>query len=184
MFVRALCSRVPVEDWPSLQIALQYLPDKQAYLHFKVLVCIQYLGQLSRTNGSVKPKRAAPRARGARAEDKRPAESDMGDSVIRTYTIPNWKSIVGPLVTASHECENDTVIHCKIKYELLIAYASLNTQKDSGERDAGWDEELCDGTLRRAIEMAFSPTIVQDSEEAESIKLLGELLGDILFETN
>lgn len=179
MFVGALCGRVPIEDWPSLQTALEYLPDKQAYLHFKLLVCIHYLGHLSRPDGPAKAKRAAPRARGARAEEKR---LDMGDSVVRTYAIPNWKSTLAPLVSASSKGQNNVAMYCKIKYELLVTYASLNDQQEPGGRDAGWDEELQDGSLRKTIKTVFCPTVVQDQEEAESVNLLGELLGDILFE--
>ena len=182
MFVGALCGRVPVEDWPSLQNALEYLPEKQAYLHFKLLVCIQYLGYLSRSDGPAKGKRAAPRARGARAEEKHPEESILGDSAVRTFTIPNWKSTVWPLVSASHKDQNNVVIYCKIKYELLITYALLNNQQEQGRRDAGWDEELCDGSLRRTIQMVVGQTVIRDKEEAECVKLLGELLGNILFE--
>lgn len=109
MFVRTLYGRVPIEDWPSLQIALEYLPDKQTYLHFKLLVCIQYLGNSSRPDGPVKAKRAAPRARGARVEEKRP-ESNVGDSVVRAYTIPNWKSTVGPPVSASRRGGDNVAI--------------------------------------------------------------------------
>jgi len=155
------------------------LPDKQAYLHFKLLVCIHYLGHLSRSDGPVKAKRAAPRARGARAEEKRP---DMGDSVVRTYVIPNWKSTLAPLVSASSKGQKNVAMYCKIKYELMATYASLNDQQEPGGRDAGWDEELQDGSLRKAIETAFCPTVVQDQEEAEGVNLLGEILGDILFE--
>ena len=183
MFVGALCGRVPIEDWPSLQTALEYLPDKQAYLHFKLLVCIQYLGQVSRSNGPTKAKRAAPRVRGARAEEKPPEESNVGSSVTRAYTIPNWKTTVGPLVSASHKGQKNVAIYCEIKYELLVTYASLNNQQEPGGRDAGWGEELHDGSLRQTVEAAFAPTVVRDKEEAESVKLLGELLGDILFET-
>lgn len=182
MFVRTLCGRVPIEDWPSLQTAFEYLPEKQVYLHFKLLVCIQYLGNISRSDGPVKGKRAAPRARGARAEEKRLEESDLWSSAVRTFAIPNWKSTVGPLVSVSRQDENNVVIYCKIKYELLVTYAFLNNQQEQGRRDAGWDEELRDGSLRRTIEMVFGPTVVQDEEEAESVRLLGELLGDILFE--
>ena len=182
MFVGALCGRVPIEDWPSLQTALEYLPDKQAYLHFKLLVCIQYLGHFSRSDGPVKAKRAAPRARGARTEEKRPEESNVGDSVTRAYTIPNWKTTVGPLVSASHKGHKNVTVYCKIKYELLVTYASLNNQREPEGRDAGWDEELHDGSLRETVETVFAPTVVRNKEEAESIKLLGELLGDILFE--
>lgn len=180
MFVGALCGRAPIEDWPSLQTALEYLPDKQPYLHFKLLVCTQYLGQFARSDGSVKTKRAAPRARGARAEEKRPEDSNTANSFTRAYTIPSWKTTVGPQVSASHK--KNVVIYCKIKYELLVTYASLNNQQEPEGRDAGWDEELRDGSLRQTIEEGFSPSIVRDKEEAESVKLLGELLGDILFE--
>lgn len=181
MFVRTLCGRVPIGDWPSLQITLEYLPDKQTYLHFKLLVCIQYLGNFSRPDGPVKAKRAAPRARGARVEEKRP-ESNTGDSVVRAYIIPNWKSTVGPLVSAPQKGEDNVTIYCKIKYELLVTYASLNDQQEPGGRDVGWDEELNDGSLRRTIGSVFGPSVVRGKEEAEEIKLLGELLGDILFE--
>lgn len=180
MFVGTLCGRAPIEDWPSLQTALEYLPDKQPYLHFKLLVCTQYLGQFARSDGSVKTKRAAPRARGARAEEKRPEDSNTANSFTRAYTIPSWKTTVGPQVSASHK--KNVVIYCKIKYELLVTYASLNNQQEREGRDAGWDEELHDGSLRQTIEEVFSPSIVRDKEEAESVKLLGELLGDILFE--
>jgi hypothetical protein len=182
MFVGALCGRVPIEDWPLLQTALEYLPDKQPYLHFKLLVCIHYLGQLSRSDGPVKAKRAAPRARGARTEEERPEGSNMGDSVVRTYAIPNWKSTVGPLVSASYKGQNNVGMYCKIKYELLVAYASLNDHQELGGRDAGWDEELHDGSLRKTIETAFDPRLVRKKEDAEGVNLLGELLGDILFE--
>ena len=182
MFVGALCGRVAVEGWSSLQIALEYLPDKQVYLHFKLLVCIQYLGHFSRTDGPVKARRAAPRARRARAEGKRPEESNVGNSDRRAYTIPNWRTSVGPLVSASHKGQNNFTVYCKIKYELLVTYATLNDQQEPGGRDAGWDEELHDGTLRRTVEAVFVPTVVLDEEEAKSVKLLGELLGDILFE--
>ena len=182
MFVGALCGRVPIEDWPTLQAALEYLPDKQAYLHFKLLVCIQYLGEFSRSDGPVKTKRAAPRARGTRSEEKLPEASNVGNSVTRAYTIPNWKTTVGPLVSASHKGQKNVTIYCEIKYELLAAYASLNNQQEPGGRDVGWDEELHDGSLRRTVETVFAPTVVRDKEEAESVKLLGELLGDILFE--
>lgn len=181
MFVRTMCGRVPIDDWPSLQIALEYLPDKQAYLHFKLLVCIQYLGNFARPDGPVKAKRAAPRARGARVEETL-RESNTGGSVMRTYPIPNWKSTVGPLVSAFQKGEDNVTIYCKIKYELLVTYASLNDQQEPGGRDQGWDKELNDGSLRRAIESVFGPNAVRDKEEAEEIKLLGELLGDILFE--
>lgn len=106
----------------------------------------------------------------------------MGDSVVRTYTIPNWKSAVRPLVAADHQGQDNVGIHCKIKYELLITYASLNDQKEQGEGDAGWDEELHDGSLRKTIETVFDPTVTQDIEEAENVKLLAGLLVDILFE--
>ena len=182
MFVGALCGRVPIEDWSSLQTALEYLPDKQAYLHFKLLVCIQYLGHFSRSDGPAKTKRAAPRARGTRAEEKRPEESNAPGSVIRAYTIPTWKSTVGPLVATSHKGQKNATVYCKIRYELVVTYASLNNQQEPEGRDAGWDEELHDGSLRRTIEAVFAPTAVRDKEEAESVKLLGELLGDILFE--
>jgi len=182
MFVGTLCGRVPVEDWSSLQTALEYLPDKQAYLHFKLLVCIQYLGHFSRSDGPVKTKRAAPRVRGARTEEKRPEESNVENSVTRTYMIPNWKTTVGPLVSASHKSEKNVTVYCKIKYELLVTYAALNDQREPRERDAGWDEELHDGSLRQTVETVFAPAVVRDKEEAESVKLLGEMLGDILFE--
>ncbi|KAF9653198.1 hypothetical protein BDM02DRAFT_2184490 [Thelephora ganbajun] len=182
MFVGALCGRIPIGDWVSLQTALEYLPDKQAYLHFKLLVCIQYLGHFSRPDGSVRAKRAAPRARGAGAEEKRLEESNVGDSVTRVYTIPNWKTTVGPLVSASHKGQKNVKICCEIKYELLVTYASLNNQQKPEGRDAGWDEELHDGSLQRTVEVVFSPTVVRDKEEAENVKLLGELLRDILFE--
>jgi hypothetical protein len=183
MFVGALCGRVPIEDWSSLQTALEYSPDKQAYLHFKLLVCMQYLGQNSRPpDGGAKTKRAAPRARGARAEEKRPEESNTVGSVTRAYTIPNWKTVVEPLVSASHKGQKNVTIYTKIKYELLVTYATLNNQQEPEGRDAGWDEELDDGSLRRTVQAVFSPTIVGDKEEGESVKLLGELLGDILFE--
>ena len=182
MFVGALCGRVPVEDWSPLQTALEYLPEKQAYLHFKLLVWIQYLSHFSHSDGPVKTKRAAPRARGARAEEKRPEESNVGDSVARAYAIPNWKTTVGPLVSASHKGQKNVTIYCKIKYELLVTYASLNNQQGPEGRDAAWDEALHDGSLRRTVEAVFAETAVRDKEEAESVKLLGELLGDILFE--
>ena len=182
MFVGALCGRVPIEDWSSLQIALQYLPEKQVYLHFKLLVCIQYLGHFSRSDGPTKTKRAAPRARGTRAEEKRPEEPNAAGSVTRAYTIPNWKTTVGPLVSASHKGQKDVTVYCKIKYELLVTYTSLNDQQGPEGRDAGWDEELHDGSLRQTVEAVFAPTVVRDKEEVESVKLLGELLGDILFE--
>lgn len=181
MFVGALCGRVPIEDWPLLQAALEYLPEKQGHLHFKLLVCIQYLGHLSRSGGPVKGKRAAPRARGARVEEKRPEGPNLGHSVVRTFTIPNWKSTVGPLFSASHEGQDNEAIYCKIKYELLVTYGLLNDQQEEGGRDVGWDEELRDGSLRRTIERVFSPTFVWDKEETESVRLLGELLVDILF---
>ena len=152
------------------------------YLHFKLLVCVQYLGHLSRTDGPVKAKRAAPRARGARVEEERPEESNLGGSDVRTFIIPNWKSTVGPLVSASHKGQNNAGVYCKIKYELLVTYALLNDQQEGGGRDVGWDEELSDGSLRRTIGTAFGPTVVRGKEEAESVKLLGELLGDMLFE--
>ena len=183
MFVGAVCGRVPVEDWSSLQTALQYLPDKQAYLHFKLLVCIQYLGHFSRSDGPVKAKRAAPRARGARADEKRPEESNAASSVTRVYTIPNWRMAVEPLVSGSHQDQKNVTNYCKIKYELLVTYASLNNQQEPEGRDAGWDEELHDGSLRGTVEAVFAPTSVRDKEGAESVRLLGELLGDILFET-
>lgn len=182
MFVRTLCGRVPIEDWPSLQTALEYLPEKQAYLHFKLLVCIQYLGHLSRSDGPVKGKRAAPRARGARAEEKRPEESNPGDSLVRTFIIPNWKSTVGPLVSVPHKGQNNVAIYYKIKYELLVAYALLNDHQKQGGRDIGWDEELRDGSLRRTIETVFGSTVIRDEGEAAGVKFLGELLGDILLE--
>ena len=182
MFVGAVYSRVPIEDWPSLQTALEYLPDKQPYLHFKLLVYIQYLGQFSRPDGSIKTKRAAPRARGARGEEKRPEESIAAGFVTRAYTIPNWKTTVGPLISASHKGQKDAMIYSKIKYELLVTYASLNNQQEPEGRDAGWDEELHDGSLRRTVEAVFAPNITRDEDEAESVKFLGELLGDILFE--
>jgi len=182
MFVGALCGQFPIEDWSSLQTALEYLPEKQANLHFKLLVCIQYLGQFSRSNGPVKAKRAAPRARGAGAEEKRPEVSNAGNSVTRTYTIPSWTTTVGPLVSAFHKNQQNVAVYCGIKYELLVTYATLNDQQEPGDRDAGWDEELHDGSLRRTIEAAFAPAVVRDQEEAENVKLLGELLGDILFE--
>lgn len=183
MFVGALCVRVSIEDWPCLQTALECLPEQQVYLHFKVLVCIQYLGHSSRSDGPAKGKRAAPRARGAGAEGKRPEESNLGDPVVRTFTIPNWKSTVEPLVCASHQGKNSVAVYCKIKYELLVAYALLNDQRQQqGGRDSGWDEDLRDGSLRETIEMVFSPTTLRDKEEGKTVKLLGELLGDILFE--
>jgi len=182
MFVGALCGRVPIEDWSSLQTALEYLPEKQAYLHFKLLVCIQYLGHFSRSDGPAKTKRAAPRARGTRVEEKHPEESNAAGSVTRTYTIPSWKTTVEPLVSASHEREKNVTVHCKIKYELLVTYASLDNQQEPGGRDVSWGEELRDGSLRRTIEAVFAPTDVRDEEEAESVELLGELLGDVLFE--
>jgi hypothetical protein len=184
MFVGALCGRVQIDEWPSLQMALQYLPDKQPYLHFKLLICIQYLGHFSRSDGLAKAKRAAPRVRGARTEEKRREESNVGGSVTRAYTIPNWQSTVGPLVSTSHKGHKNAMMYCKIEYELLVAYASLNDLQEPGGRDAGWDEGLRDGSLRRTVEAAFSPAVVRDKEEAESVKLLGELLGDILFEDN
>ena len=182
MFVGAICSRVPIEDWASLQTALEYLPDKQPYLHFKLLVCIQYLGHFSRPDGPVKTKRAAPRARGAGAGEKRPEESNAVDSVARAYTIPNWKTTVGPLVSASHKVQKNDMIYSKIKYELLVTYAALNNQQEPEGRDAGWGEELHDGSLRRTVEAVFTPTTGRGKAEAESVKFLGELLGDILFE--
>jgi len=182
MFVGALCGRVPIEDWPTLQTALAYLPDKQAYLHFKLLVCIQYLGEFSRSDGPAKTKRAAPRARGARAEEKHSEVSNAENSVARAYAIPNWKKTVGPLVSAFHNGQKNVTIYCKIKYELLATYASLNNQQEPAGRDAGWDEELHDGSLQRTVEAVFASTVVQDKEEAEGVKLLGELIGDILFE--
>jgi hypothetical protein len=106
----------------------------------------------------------------------------MGNSVARAYTIPNWKAAVGPLVSASDKNQKNVTVYCKIKYELLVTYAALNDQQESGGRDAGWDEELHDGSLRRTVEAVFAPAVVRDKEEAESVKLLGELLGDILFE--
>jgi hypothetical protein len=182
MFVGALCVRVPIEDWACLQTALEYLPEKQVYLHFKLLVCIQFLGHSSRSDGPAKGKRAAPRARGARAEEKRPEESNLGDQSVRTFTIPNWKSTVEPLVSGSYKGKNNVAIYGKIKYELLVTYSLLNDQQGQRGRDAGWDEELLDGSLRQTIETVFSPTVIRDKEEAESMELLGELLGDILFE--
>lgn len=182
MFVGALCGRVPIEDWPSLQTALEYLPDKQGCLHFKLLVCIQYLGPFSRSDGPAKTKRAAPRARGAKAEEKRPEESNAGHSVTRAYAIPNWKTTVGPLISASNKDQRNAGIYCRIKYELLVTYACLNNRQEPGGRDPGWDEELHDGSLRRTVQTAFAPAVVRDKDEAESVKLLGELLGDILFE--
>lgn len=183
MFVGALCGRVPIEDWPSLQTALEYLPDKQGSLHFKLLLCIQYLGHFARPDGPAKTKRAAPRARGAKAEDKRPGEPNAANSVTRAYAIPNWKTTVGPLVSAPNKDEESAAIYCKIKYELLVTYASLNDRQEPGGRDTGWDEELHDGSLRRTVEAIFAPTVTRDKEEAESVKLLGELLGDTLFES-
>jgi len=107
----------------------------------------------------------------------------VGNSIARVYTIPNWKTTVGPLVSASHKGQKNVTIHCKIKYELLAAYASLNNQQEPEGRDASWNEELHDSSLRRTVEAVFAPTVVRDKEEAESIKLLGELIGDILFES-
>lgn len=106
----------------------------------------------------------------------------MASSVTRAYTIPNWKTTVGPLVSAFHQGQKNITVYCKIKYELLVAYAALNDQQEPGGRDAGWDEELNDGSLRKTVEAVFSPTVVRDEGEAESVKLLGELLGDLLFE--
>jgi len=182
MFVGALCGRIPIEDWSSLQTALEYFPEKQAHLHFKLLVCIQYLGHFSRSDGSAKTKRAAPRVRGTKTEEKLPEVSNAVGSVARAYTIPNWKTTVGPMVSASHRGQKNVTVYCKIKYELLVTYASLNNQQEPGGRDAGWDEELHDGSLRQTVEAVFAPTVVQDKEEVECVKLLGELLGDILFE--
>ena len=182
MFVGALCGRVPIEDWPSLQIALEYLPDKQSTLHFKLLLCIQYLGQFARSDGPAKPRRAAPRARGAKAEEKRLEELSAPNSVTRAYAIPNWKTTVGPLLSAPNKDQKNAAMYCRIKHELLVTYASLNDRQEPGGRDAGWDEELHDGSLRRTVETVFAPTVVRDKEEAENVRLLGELLGDTLFE--
>ena len=182
MFVGALCGRVPIEDWSLLQTALGYFPEKQAHLHFKLLVCIQYLGHFSRSDGPAKTKRAAPRVRGAKTEEKLPEVSNAVGSVARAYTIPNWKTTVGPLVSASHKGQKNATVYCKIKYELLVTYALLNNQQEPEGRDAGWDEELHDGSLQRTVEAVFATTVVREKEEAESIELLGELLGDILFE--
>jgi len=182
MFVGTLCGRVQVEEWPVLQTALEHLPEEPVYLHFKLLVCTQYLGQFSQSNGPVKAKRAAPRARGARLEENRPEETNGGDSVTRTYTIPNWKTTVGSLVSASHKGQKNVTIFCKIKYELLVTYALLNNQQKPGERDTGWDEELRDGTLRQILGTVFNQNLVRDKEEAEDIRLLGELAETILFE--
>ena len=106
----------------------------------------------------------------------------MENSVARAYTIPNWKTTVGPLVCVSHKSEKNVTVYCKIKYELLVTYAALNNQQEPRGRDAGWDEELHDGSLRQTVETVFAPAVVRDKEEAESVKLLGEMLGDILFE--
>jgi len=182
MFVGTLCGRVPIEDWSSLQTALGYLPEKQAYLHFKLLVCIQYLGHFSRSDGPAKTKRAAPRVRGTKTEEKFPEESNAVGSVARAYTIPSWKTTVGPLVSASRKGQESVTVHCEIIYELLVTYASLNDQQESEGRDAGWDEELYDDSLRQTVEAVFAPTVVRDEEEVEGVKLLGEFLGDILFE--
>jgi hypothetical protein len=89
---------------------------------------------------------------------------------------------VEPLVSASHKGQKNFAIYSKIKYELLVTYASLNNQQEPEGRDAGWDDELHDGSLRRTVQTVFAPTAVRDEEEAESVGLLGELLGDILFE--
>ena len=182
MFVGALCGRVPIEDWSSLQTALEYLPEKQAYLHFKLLVCIQYLGHFSRSDGPAKTKRAAPRVRGTKTEEKLPKGSNAAGSVARAYTIPSWKTMVGPLVSASHKGQKNVTVHCKIKYELLVTYALLNNRQESEGRDADWNEGLHDGSLRQTVEAVFATNVVRDEEEVESVKLLGELLGDILFE--
>ena len=62
--------------------------------------------------------------------------------------IPNWKTTVGPLLSAPNKDQENAAMYCKIKYELLVTYASLNDEQELGGCDAGWDKEPHDGSLQ------------------------------------
>lgn len=180
----ALYLRIPIHQWGELGPTITNLPNSLTVLHFRLLLSMKYLNEVSAARDSARPppvKRAQPRARGARDQASAipPDSTDAERSIIRTFTLPSWVTTVQPLLSASLVAIPNALPYIRIKFDLLVVYGNLQKQIPS-QRDPAWVTSLNDGALRNMIEAAFGDGAVRDKNERRETQVLGELLFSLI----
>ncbi|KAI0645721.1 hypothetical protein C8Q79DRAFT_1111447 [Trametes meyenii] len=185
MFLNAVSMRISSMSVDALSYLLSTLPVTRAVAQFKVHLCRHTFGGGSTGSANGKPKpqaraKAQPRRRvrtemteastdaGPTSQDTQATTQDPGTtavaSVARKFPTVSGSDILELLARPNPSDYGAAAQTICLKGELVVSYGLLQQLAVEADRDQKWNDILRDGSLRIAVQEAFSPGAISKAD--------------------
>ncbi|KAH8101795.1 hypothetical protein BXZ70DRAFT_1007040 [Cristinia sonorae] len=185
-FLTATFNRLQTMSKPALIFLMTMLPQTSLAIQFKLAFCRHLLVSTSSAVAKPKPKpKPKTKARPLRQTQHSTASTQPGGSqnapereMIPAQRYPTFRSadlldLLGTPVAGDTKTALDTL---RIRYELVLAYASLQTSADETLRDEEWPQLLSSGRLVAAVEQTFVYSGRAQSEDSRDLDMMRSIL--------